>query len=367
MKLLVWASSFGHTIGGGPVLAPLLFGALAERGHDVTVLTDHRPRTLPVEENLGALRVFRFPFRSALGGDSRLFVALRRRVMEIKRNYQPDLTHIFSPGYSELFHHLTETDPKPPLVVTLHDRFSGESFHPDAIIGRDVRAASWVTACSDSVLRNARHHVPAIADRSSAILNSLPPPNIARRTPPPEQPELLYVGRLIHKKGVDLLLRAIDRLGSRSPAPNLTVVGQGDDEDSFKKLTEELGITQRVTFVGSLDREAVFERMSKCSMVIVPSRIEPFGLVALEAAQMGCPVVASRVDGLPEVVLDHKTGLLVKPDDVDALASAIETLIESPADAERMGCQARERALNTFSWKAYVSAFDGLFRRLACS
>lgn len=366
MKILVWASSFGHTIGGGPVLGPLLCSALAAYGHKVLVLTDHRPRTLPGEENLAGVRVLRLPFREALGGDGKLFVTLRQQVSQLRKSFEPDLVHIFSPGYSELFHHLTETDPKPPLVVTLHDSFPERSFHPEALIGRDVRAASWVTACSQFVLNNARHHVPEIAGRSSAILNALPAPDVAAWAPPSGPPELLYAGRLVHKKGVDVLLRAIDRLGDLTPAPGLTIIGKGEDEEGLKKLCEELGIVSRVTFAGSLDRETVLERMSTCSLVVVPSRIEPFGLVALEAAQIGCPVVASRVDGLPEVVEDRQTGLVVPPDDVEALACAIRTLIGSPAEAARLGQQARERALNSFSWNAYVAAFDALFQKLAC-
>lgn len=364
MKILVWASSFGHAIGGGPVLGPLLCSALVERGHEVLVLTDHRPQTLPSEECLAGVRVLRLPFRLALGGDSQLFVTLRQQISQIRKSFQPDLIHIFSPGYGELFHHLTEQNPKPPLVVTLHDSFTAKSFHPEAIVGRDVRAASWVTACSEHVLNNARFHVPDIAERSSAILNALPTPDIERRTPPAGPPELLYAGRLVHKKGIDLLLQAVARLEGRTPAPRLTIIGQGDDEASLKRLSEKLGISSRVTFAGSLDRLVVLQHMSTCNMVIVPSRIEPFGLVALEAAQVGCPVVASHVDGLPEVVLDRQTGLLVPPADIDALTCAILSLIEYPAEAHRLGRQARDRALNSFSWKAYVSAFEDLFQHL---
>lgn len=365
MKILVWASSFGYTIGGGPVLGPLLFEALAARGHDIIVLTDRRPLTLPAEEQRDGVRVLRLPFQSALGGDSRLFLNLRREVAQIRREFEPDLVHIFSPGYSEIFHHLTQTDDGPPLVVTLHDSFQADSFTPEAIVGRDVRTASWVTACSSFVMDNARRHVPAITDRSSVILNALPAPGIAGWKAPPDRPELLYVGRLVERKGVDLLLRAVHRLGDRPKPPLLTIIGSGDDAAALKRLSADLGIAPRVTFAGSLDRAAVFEAMSRCSMVVVPSRIEPFGLVALEAAQLGCPLVAARVDGLPEVVLDGQTGLLAPPNDIDALTGAIRRLIEDPSQAIRLGRKARARALNSFAWTDYVSAFEDLYRRLA--
>jgi hypothetical protein len=169
MRLLVWASSFGHTIGGGPVLGPLLCSALADRGHEVLVVTDHRPPSLPAEEKHGSVRVARFPIRRALSGDARLFVSLRREIADLKKRFHPELTFIFSPGYSELFHHLTAQSAPAPLVVTLHDSFRSKSFRPDAIVGRDVRAASWITACSEHVLRNARRHVPTIAERPSGL------------------------------------------------------------------------------------------------------------------------------------------------------------------------------------------------------
>jgi hypothetical protein len=142
---------------------------LADRGHEVLVVTDHRPPSLPAEEKHGSVRVARFPIRRALSGDARLFVSLRREIADLKKRFHPELTFIFSPGYSELFHHLTAQSAPAPLVVTLHDSFRSKSFRPDAIVGRDLRAASWITACSEHVLRNARRHVPTIAERPSGL------------------------------------------------------------------------------------------------------------------------------------------------------------------------------------------------------
>ena len=97
----------------------------------------------------------------------------------------------------------------------------------------------------------------------------------------------------------------------------------------------------------------------------MPSKIEPFGLVALEAAQAGRAVVASAVDGLPEVVAHEQTGLLVPPGDAGALAAAIASLIDDPERAKAMGEAGRRRAASHFSWDCYVAAHEDLFRQVA--
>jgi glycosyltransferase involved in cell wall biosynthesis len=104
--------------------------------------------------------------------------------------------------------------------------------------------------------------------------------------------------------------------------------------------------------------------MGDATLVLVPSRLEGFGLVALEAGSMARPVVATRVGGLPELIIHHETGLLTPGDNSEALTEAIVLLLEQPKIATSMGWAARERALNEFAWKRHVDAYDALYRRL---
>jgi glycosyltransferase involved in cell wall biosynthesis len=97
----------------------------------------------------------------------------------------------------------------------------------------------------------------------------------------------------------------------------------------------------------------------------VPSRVEGFGLVALEAAAMARPVVATRVGGLPEVVADGETGLLVDAGDFPGFVGAIERLLADEPAARRLGAAGRERAARCFDWTQHVAAYDRLYRRLA--
>lgn len=364
MRLLFWASTYGHPTGGGPVLGPLLATALRERGHDVLVVTDQRPTSLPAEEQRDGVRVLRFPFRPALAGNPPLFVDLKRRIAALKREFRPDLTYVFSSGYGELFHHETRDVPSGPLVVTLHDSFEEERLRSTAIVGRNLREAAWVTACSRHVLEYTRRHVPEIAARSSAVLNAIPTPDRVA-APPPIPARLLYVGRLVRKKGVDLLIEACAMLAGTFPSLSLTIVGDGEERAALEAMASRRGLAGRTTFTGRRDRRDVFDLMSEAGSVVVPSRIEPFGLVALEAAHMERPVVASGVDGLPEVVLDGQTGLLVPPEDAPGLARAIAALVEDPGLARRLGRQARARARESFDWAEFVGSHETLFARIA--
>jgi glycogen(starch) synthase len=97
----------------------------------------------------------------------------------------------------------------------------------------------------------------------------------------------------------------------------------------------------------------------------MPSRREGLPLVAIQAAQMARPVIAARVGGLPEIVADGETGILVDPEDSAALANAIEFLIEHPEKAAQMGQMARRRAESEFSWTRYLNEVDALYRQLA--
>jgi glycogen(starch) synthase len=121
-----------------------------------------------------------------------------------------------------------------------------------------------------------------------------------------------------------------------------------------------------VDFLGWVHPDRVLALMNDSTMVLMPSRVpEGFGLVALQAAQMNRPVVASGVGGVMEVVVHEETGLLVEPADEGALAGAIIALLGDPARAERLGRAGRRRAETELGWERHVDAYDALLRRLA--
>jgi glycosyltransferase involved in cell wall biosynthesis len=172
--------------------------------------------------------------------------------------------------------------------------------------------------------------------------------------PPPDEPRLAAIGRLIPIKGFDVLLRAFARAREEVPALTLEVAGSGP-------LT--FAPQEGVTFLGRVSPvAAVLERNA---IVVVPSRGEGFGMVALEAAERGRAAIVSSVGGLPEIVTDGETGVVVPPEDPAALAAAIVALVRDPARVRAYGESARARALAAFSPAAAVEGVERVYRRQA--
>jgi glycosyltransferase involved in cell wall biosynthesis len=173
--------------------------------------------------------------------------------------------------------------------------------------------------------------------------------------PPPPEPRLIYVGRLIPIKGVDVLLRAFEH--ARREVPNLTLelAGSGASEADLRAAAPD-----GVTFLGHVAPPGpLYERNA---IAVVPSRGEGFGMVALEAAERGRASIVSRVGGLPEIVAENESGLVVPSDDVGALAQAIVELAQDPARVAAMGAAARARTLAEFTASAAIDGVDAVYR-----
>ncbi len=364
MRILFWSETFWPRVGGVENLAARLLPALSDRGYEFAVVT---------WENIGAadqiryqdIPVYRFPFFSG-GGRTDLAPLLenRRRVAQLKREFAPELVHINSYGSSALFHVNTASSHPVPVLVTLHQSLPDESIGCDSLLGDLLRSAAWVTACSASVLDHARQLLPEIIASSSVIHNGI---EMQALDPPPiafDPPRILCVGRLVPEKGFDLALAAFALVLERFASARLVFAGEGPELEKLKQQAFDLQILHSVEFVGGVPPERVAGLMGEATLVLVPSRLEGFGLVALEAGSMGRPVVATSVGGLPEVIVHQETGLLTACDNSQALAEAIALLLEQPEKARCIGWAARHRARKEFSWKRHVDAYDAQYRKL---
>lgn len=365
MKILIWASSFGQILGGGPVLAPLLAGSLAARRHELTVFVDDRHCCVAHDEHIDDVRVLRLPFQAALRGDRALLREVLLRVARARSEFTSDIEFVFSTSASSIFRDATQGRHRPALVAGLHDFHPAERFAETAAVGRTLRQADWVIGCSQAVISEARSFLPEIANRSSAIVNALPDWPAGTAAASPADARVVFLGRLVEKKGAHVLLAAVAQLAEAFPALRLHIGGDGDQLAPLKQQVSALNLDARVTFLGPVARGDVPGILAGSVMTVVPSLEEPFGLVALEAALAGRPVIASHVGGLSEIVRDGVTGLLVAPGDAPALASAIGALLRAPERAADLGRAARSHALRQFSWNDFVDAHESLFHRLA--
>jgi glycosyltransferase involved in cell wall biosynthesis len=178
---------------------------------------------------------------------------------------------------------------------------------------------------------------------------------------------LLFIGRLVRRKGVDVLLRAFAQVAPAHAEVRLVIAGDGVERQALQALAQELGLGERVSFLGAVQGRTKTYLFQSTLGTIVPSRgWEAFGLVVLESYAAGKPVIASRHPGLDSLVQENRTGLLVRSELPDHLAAAIGALLADPARTAQMG-QAAQSFVQGFAWRAIAQRHIELYQQLAGS
>ncbi len=300
-----------------------------------------------------------------------------------------DLVHSHT-WYANLAGHLASLLHGVPHVMTAH---SLEPLRPWKAeqLGGGYAISSWcertaiesadaVIAVSEGMAADIRVTYPAVpADRVHVIYNGID----ARQYSPdhgrdvldslgidPARPAVVFVGRVTRQKGLPVLLRAAQHIDSS--AQLVLCAGQADTpelEAEVTGLVNHLRATRSgvIWIPGMLAKREVIQILSHATVFACPSLYEPLGIVNLEAMACGAAVVASAVGGIPEVVADGETGLLVPPDDEAALASALSRLLTDPVRTAAMGARGRVRAELDFSWDRVAGQTAELYRHLARS
>jgi glycosyltransferase involved in cell wall biosynthesis len=246
-----------------------------------------------------------------------------------------------------------------PLIFNVH---LPQVMHPHLeleMLGLTLATTGVVN--SEQVRQEVQHRDPAlpacVVVPGGVDTNRFQPPTAERVG---TDPTVLFVGRLVPQKGVDILLRSFAILRRRIPNANLVIAGDGDQDLYLRRLARYFGLPPRVAFVGWQTGDALVRLYQRIEAVAVPSRYEPFGLVALEAMSCGRPVVASRSGGLAEIVEDGRTGYLVPPGDHLRLAQRLAWLLLNERVRRTLGGAARKRALR-YEWRHVASATKQLY------
>jgi glycosyltransferase involved in cell wall biosynthesis len=169
------------------------------------------------------------------------------------------------------------------------------------------------------------------------------------------------VGRLDPVKGHALLIQAFAMLGARHPGARLILIGEGEKREEYQALARKLGVAEGVRFMGW--RDDVGDLLAELDLFVFPSRNEGMGRAAVEAMAAGLAVVAARTGGLPEVVREGETGLLVPPGDAAALSAAIDRLLARPEERRAMG-EAGRRLAQAYSAERMCEKIEALYQRL---
>ncbi|WP_422748542.1 glycosyltransferase family 4 protein [Mycobacterium sp. WMMD1722] len=253
-----------------------------------------------------------------------------------------------------------------PLVSTIHateaGRHSGWVSGPTsrqvhAIESWLVRETDFLVTCSASMGDEiAALFGPGIAE-IRVIRNGIDAARwpFALRRPRTGPPRLLYLGRLEYEKGVHDLIAALPRIRRAHPGTTLTIAGEGTQQDWLAEQARRHRVRRAVHFAGHLGHDELVDTLHGADVAVLPSHYEPFGIVALEAAATGTPLVTADVGGLGEAVIDGRTGLLFTARDVGTLAAAVVAALDDPTAAQRRAIAARDRLTSDFTWATVAS------------
>ena len=324
-RVLFWCHSFWPHIGGVELFAARLLPALGMRGYNIAVITDGADTHESRLDDFKGISVYRVPFHRArtYGVDLAANIGertaqleptfvkpvleVRAQVAEIMKTVSPHLVHMNSVYFDSFFYFTAAAAAPAPLLFSLHGSWPESNI---SLVSRTLASAAWITAPSAAVLTEATNLVSNVGERSSIIVHGLKPPSLEPSPLPIDPPRVLCVGRLSLEKGFDLAVSAFSNVVNRFPRAQLVIAGDGPEKRALEKQIAALDLSGSVKLAGWVAPDSVQSWLNTATLVVIPSRAEGFGLVALQAALMGRPVVATQVGGLPEVVLSGKTGLL---------------------------------------------------------
>jgi glycosyltransferase involved in cell wall biosynthesis len=366
MRILLHCVYYPPEVGGLESHVAALAEGLVARGHEVRVITSRSlPGVAPREtrEGVEVIRTW-FPSRSPAGW---ILHALGSLPATRAGTRWADVVH--AQAFASILPcHLARRGTGKPLVATFHtSHFLVRAQVPrwKPILRRLVRWPEHALAASDEIARVAEGLAPGArvealtngveTDRFRPVPPALPTPAGVRR--------IIVPRRLFAKNGVEFAVRAIPGVAERVPGAEFLFVGDGPERERLEALAIELGVGERVRFLGARPHAEMPALLASAEVAVFPSLMEATSVAALECMACELPVVATRVGGLPQIV-DETVGALVPPAYPEALARALADLLERPDRAE-LGARARRRVVDHWSNDRLVERHLEIYRECA--
>lgn len=379
MNLVFSTAFFGNGLGGAEISVDLLIRKLQEKHHDVQVITT---RKINLNQNTILLPFSNYvPKKVLIGGIGIIDFFLSYHIEKFLRRNHPDLIHIHD-LYSLPASVNAALKLGLPIVVTIRDPLPRELAHRRGVLVdslykliykirnrvwiKSLKRADKIIAISEFIkLSIEKLQIPS---EKVEVIYNLPPSwnGYGKREYTSDKIILLAASRLFEEKGIHILLIAIDQI-IKSGFTNikLIIAGEGAQRKKLEYLCKTRGIEQYVKFLGRVPYNKLQGLYSICDIVILPSIFtEPFGRVALEAGVMGKPIIASNIGGIPEIIENGVTGILVPPNNPEKLTEAIMELIENEGLRKKMGENGRIVVWRKFNPEHIVSQHIKLYKDL---
>jgi N-acetyl-alpha-D-glucosaminyl L-malate synthase BshA len=362
------------TYGGSGIVATELGMELANRGHEVHFISYANPIRLDPghrrihyhEVEVASYPLFQFP---------PYCLALASRMAEVAEWHSLDLLHVhYAIPHSVsalLARQMLAGKRRVPFVTTLHGTdvtLVGQEQSYFSITKFSIEQSDGVTAVSE-YLREKTVEVFGVANEIRVIWNFVncdlyhPSPEARRESPfaPPSGKVLIHISNFRHVKRALDCVRILQLVRKEADA-HLLMVGDGPDCGPAEALSHELGLADHVTFLGKQDH--VERLIPVADVLLLPSELESFGLVALEAMACGVPSVATRVGGLPELITDGVDGYLETPGDVAGQAARVVAILSDDALHDRLAKAARATARSRFCSSLLIPAYERYYREV---
>lgn len=390
MKILVAASTFPRWTGDTvPAFVHALSAGLAAIGHEVHVLAPHAPGAA-TSEAMDGMRVHRFRYAPAAieslcyGGGildnlkskranwlavPGFFASEYFALNRLARRERFDVVH----AHWAVPQGIVTSLPRPfahcPTVLSAHgsDILAARGPVFTGLVRRAVRTADACTANSALMQREILEltGVSATVIPMGVNLKSFSNGRVRAGQDSGCVQRLLFVGRLVEKKGLHVLIESLAEIATAVPGVTLTVVGDGPERAHLARRAKELRVDHRIQFAGAVSNSSLPPYYHDADLFIAPSLAEGLGVVLLEAAASKLPIVASNVGGIPDIVENGITGLLVPPGDSAELARAVIRMVRDRELRHSTARAAHAKVESRFSWDAVVARFDDLFHELA--
>lgn len=371
----LFPSAFHPSQGGVEELTRQLALEQMRRGVEPVVVTMRWPHALPTIDAVDGIPIRRFVFHVPRRRPRPLLEwalkspAVSRQVLEAVRAHHADVVHVQCVSGNARYALRSALRLQLPLVVSLQGELTMDSQHiyqrswqMRAAWRQLIASADVVTACAKYVLDEAQdfYGVP-FEDRGVVIRNGVDFGECRRAVPEVRaRPYVLGLGRLVPEKGYDLLIDAFAILASEHPHLDLVIAGGGEAREELERQARDRGLGARVDFLGAVSHERALSLFAGAKVFVLASRHEPQGIVVLEAMATCTPVVAARVGGVPELVVDGKNGFLFSGSDVRSLAAVLSSALA--ADPEHVVGRGLETA-QQHSWSRQADQYMRTYER----
>ena len=345
---------------------------------------------IPLEDTVDGIKVYyprgiRLPYRFLPHLEGRFyFFLIRDLIRRIRKEFPFDLIHAHTVLPSGHFSMLLSGYLDVPFVVTIHGADLQKAIHFGRhcrnTIGKVIDSSSSVILVSNKLRRILHGVFPEVpSEKVRVVWNGVRPVESDRELDVSvrekreslkgqrKSPLLLSVGNLCKEKGIEDVISILPRLCDTFDGLRYVIIGDGEQKNRLMDAAQRLGVADKVHFVGRLPQDETLAWMKHCDLFVLPSWMEGFGIVYIEAMSFGKTVIACQGEGIEDIVRDGVNGVLVRPKDGDHLFETVTGLLGEPERMEEIGRKARETVRNRLTWEGNAGQMIEIYKNILSS